>query len=61
MLRAKQHIARYEGDVINDNGDNIAPKSIPLGRSRKLVGIVGISAEGKETYSRPHLLKTKYT
>ena len=37
----------------NDNGDNIAPKSIPLGRSRKLVGIVEISAEGKETYYRP--------
>ena len=31
----------------------LAPKSIPLGRSRKLVGIVEISAEGKETYYRP--------
>ena len=36
--------ARKRGDVVNDNGDNIAPKSISLGRSRKLVEIVEISA-----------------
>ena len=36
-------------DVVNDNGDNIAPKSISLGRSRNLVEIVWISArQGKE-------------
>ena len=31
MLRAKQHIARYEGDVINDNTDNLRPNQYPLG------------------------------
>ena len=30
MLRAKQHIARFEGDVINDNGDKLRPNQYPL-------------------------------
>ena len=28
-LRAKQHIARYAGDVIDDNGDNLRSNQLP--------------------------------
>ena len=65
-LRAKQHIARFEevilttdgtdghgnaGDVANDNGDNIAPKSISLGRSRKIIKILLAALEkSKKSY-----------
>ena len=34
-IYCQQHIARFEGDVINDNGDNLRPNQYPLVATQK--------------------------